>query len=610
MKRTFTLRLLIGALVIVLILGVGLALDLANHGLAWQFFWSQTGEEAPLAQIRGMIELGGNLIRPQPNTAPMTPIQHNGYNPYGINTFLQLEAESAKREEQVRMISAAGFTWIRQQFSWADIEVDGRGLFTDSRNDHDGDGQVDTISGWDKYDEIVDLAEQYGLTIQVRLDSPPSWAHSNPDIGAFAPPDDIQDYVNYAVAVAERYEGRLHFYQIWNEPNIYPEWGEQAVNPELYTELLCRTYDALKAVDPNIVVISGAMAPTISLTDRDLNDFIYLQRMYDAGAGRCFDVMSVNGYGLNSGPTDRRMRPTTVTFGRNQYIRDIMVANGDAHKPIWISEAAWNPVPQDDPSIVDPLRFGRVTLDQAARYMPLGYERAQQEWNWVGVIFYWFFTRPDDSWRTQPQYYFRMVEPDYSADHPTFTQRPIYTSMQEYIQNQQPVLYPGVYQAEDWRILGFNREVFPLTAGTVASAGGAQFDQAVNGHLLFAVVHGTDIIVRWRGHENLTISINGCNIQTYEAQANEWQEAHYLLPPSMDNSLIALRSGESTEDYCGLMNDDVLDPNYVSPQPIEIDSITLINRPTNYFPLIFGVLAIVVWFIGSVVWVRWERRRR
>src|SRR5690242_18828803 len=121
MKRILSLRLLIGALAVVLILGAGLALDLANHGLAWQFFWSQTGEEAPLGQIRGMIELGGNLIRPQPNTAPMTPIQYNGFNPYGINTFLNLEAESAKREEQVRMIAAAGFTWIRQQFAWEDI---------------------------------------------------------------------------------------------------------------------------------------------------------------------------------------------------------------------------------------------------------------------------------------------------------------------------------------------------------------------------------------------------------------------------------------------------------------------------------------------------------
>ena len=39
------------------------------------------------------------------------------------------------------MISEAGFVWLRQEFPWEDIEVDGRGQFTDSRNDFDGDGE-------------------------------------------------------------------------------------------------------------------------------------------------------------------------------------------------------------------------------------------------------------------------------------------------------------------------------------------------------------------------------------------------------------------------------------------------------------------------------------
>ncbi|MEZ4669016.1 MAG: hypothetical protein R3E39_14005 [Anaerolineae bacterium] len=57
------------------------------------------------------------------------------------------------------------------------------------------------------------------------------------------------------------------------------EWGKGPVNPEAYTDLLCRTYRALKKVDPKIVVISGPLSPTVSLTDYNLNDFIFLQRM-------------------------------------------------------------------------------------------------------------------------------------------------------------------------------------------------------------------------------------------------------------------------------------------------------------------------------------------
>jgi hypothetical protein len=91
--------------VVVIVLGAFAALDLANHGLAWRTMWSLTGEEAPLAQMRGMVEWLGTLTREQPNTAPDVPIQHTDGNPYGINTFLEQEVEPAKREQQVRMIA-------------------------------------------------------------------------------------------------------------------------------------------------------------------------------------------------------------------------------------------------------------------------------------------------------------------------------------------------------------------------------------------------------------------------------------------------------------------------------------------------------------------------
>ena len=48
---------------------------------------------------------------------------------------------------------------------------------------------------------------------------------ANPDAGDKAPPDDYQDFLNYAVAVAKRYQGRIYYYQIWNEPNANDEWG-------------------------------------------------------------------------------------------------------------------------------------------------------------------------------------------------------------------------------------------------------------------------------------------------------------------------------------------------------------------------------------------------
>jgi polysaccharide biosynthesis protein PslG len=544
---------------VLIILAVLLGLDLKNRGAAWNFLWNITGEETPLSQARGFVEYLGNFVRPPLQLDPITPINHTDVTPYGINTFLQQEVEPEKRERQLQMIADAGFGMIRQQFPWEDIEISGRGDFVDRRNDLNGDGTPDEIDAWAKYDNIVDLAKKYGIQIQARLDNPPKW--SNTQAGGFGPPDDYQDFVNYAVAVAERYQGRIRYYQVWNEPNANGEWGDnQPVSPEQYTDLLCQTYTALKQVDPDIVVISGPLSPTVSLTDRNLNDFIFLQRMYDAGAKDCFDVMSAQGYGFFSGPTDRRMRPMTLTFARNLYIRDIMVANGDSHKSIWISEAAWNAQPQD-PSIVTSQHgaFGIVTPEEAARYMPLGYQRAQEEWPWIGNISYWFFKRAADYEKNQAFYYFRMVEPD-------FTPLPVYESMKQFITTQTPILYPGVHQAEDWRI--------PLSTDVkVVNAEGAEFGTAVAIPGISFTYYGTDVIIRLR-----------------EGSTGQWSELHWPVA--------ALTAQKSTL-YLDFTSDH------------QFDSITVLDRSfENVFPYIAAIgitLGMTLFVVGSALRERWRK---
>jgi hypothetical protein len=401
--------------IVVLLIVIGLtAVILAPNFGTWAF--ALTGEEQPLSQIRGLLDLAGDAARPALDLRPNAIISHNDVNPYGINTFLQQEVEPAKREKQVQLIAEAGFHWLRQEFPWYDIEISGKGNFEDCRF-------PPCHSAWDKYDEIVGLAEKYDLEIIARLSSPPSWSRADGDArGPFAPPDNFADYADYAAAVASRYVGRVTYFQIWNEPNIYPEWGEQAVNPEDYTKMMCLAYDAIKQANPNAVVLAGAVAPTNELTGDNLNEFIFLQRMYDAGASQCFDIMSVQGYGLWSGPTDHRLDPITVNYNRHVYLRDIMVRNGDEHKAIWISEMNWSAVPNEVPD----RRFGQVTLDQQARWAPLAYERAANDWPWVGVVNFWFFKRADEDAKSESWYYFRMADPD-------FTLMPVYETMKRYI---------------------------------------------------------------------------------------------------------------------------------------------------------------------------------
>lgn len=374
-----------------------------------------TGEDNLLAQLRGVVHWLNTAVRPQPQLAPETIPDNTNVVPYGVNAFLNEEAEIEKRAVSLQMASRAGFRFIRQEFVWEDIEIHGKGDFEDRRNDP-------PRSAWEKYDNIVDLAEAYDIEIIARLSNPPAWSRALPveTTGSFAPPDNYDDFGDFAAAVAERYNGRIRYYQLWNEPNGNGEWGNhQPVNPEQYTQLLCTAYRRIKEVNPGAVVLAGALTPTVAINDGNLNDLIFLERMYAAGAGDCFDVMSAQGYGLWSGALDQRLKPNVINYPHNLYLRDVMVRHGDADKPIWISEMGWNVVPEGMDA-----RFGRVTPEQQARFAVEAYERAQAEWPWVGVVNYWFLKRKDESELDQSFYYFRLLDPD-------FAPQPVYDALAE-----------------------------------------------------------------------------------------------------------------------------------------------------------------------------------
>lgn len=404
-----------------LLLG-GLTFFVLGRPAVREWMWRNTGEEAFLAQIKGLSDLAGDLLRPRLQLEPDATIAHADVIPFGINTFLEQEAESAKRARLVEMAREAGFGWIRQEFTWEDIEIHGKGDFEDRRHEP-------WRSAWDKYDEIVDLAEANGLGLIVRISNPPEWTRARGmEPGSFAPPDNPQDFADFVFALVSRYKGRITYYQLWNEPNIYPEWGSYPISPEEYTALLKAGAEAARRADPSVVIIAGALAATINLQPaaeapaNSLSDLIFLQRMYDAGAGPYFDIMAVQGYGLWSGPTDRRMHPRVLNIAHHQFIRDLMVANGDAGKPIWLAEMNWNAAPEGVEA-----RYGRVSEEQQARYLPMAYARIESEWPWIGVANTWFLKRATDEWEQQgkPEAYFRLLKPD-------FTPLPVYTSMQAY----------------------------------------------------------------------------------------------------------------------------------------------------------------------------------
>lgn len=391
-----------------------------------------TGEEDSAYQMRALGFFALALLQPARETADYAPMPFTDMPPFGVNTFFEQEVEEIKIRKGMALLRDAGFRFIRQEFPWEDLEPNSKGEFYDTKFDK---------STWEKYDLLVALADEYDLEIIARLDHPPAWTRADGHArGYFAPPDNYDDYGDFVHAVVSRYRGKIKFYQLWNEPNIYPEWGEQDVNANDYTRLLKIGYTRAKEADPNAVMISAGLAQTLETGPRNVSDLIFLQQMYDAGAKDYFDILAVMNYGLFTGPGDHRADPSRTNFSRPILIREIMVKNGDANKPMWAMEIGWNALPPH----FENAPYGRVTEQQQARYAAQAYERAQREWGWMGVMNYWFFKRAYDNERDQPFYYFRLFDPD-------FTPHAAYDAIKQYTPTAR-WLGKGFHQETHWTL--------------------------------------------------------------------------------------------------------------------------------------------------------------
>lgn len=86
--------------------------------------------------------------------------------------------------------------------------------------------------------------------------------------------------------------------EVWNEPNIDREWPQGQISGANYTEMLRAAYNAIKAANPNVMVISAAPAPTGAEgafgVARVMNDDRFLREMMAAGAGNVLDCVGIH----------------------------------------------------------------------------------------------------------------------------------------------------------------------------------------------------------------------------------------------------------------------------------------------------------------------------
>jgi len=211
-------------------------------------------------------------------------------------------------------VEGLGLGWVKQQVRWAHFEGN--------------PGQMD----WSGFDWVVEAANRRNLKVMLSVVDAPHWSRTYFDERVeSAPPDNLTTFADFLGHMVDRYQGRIHAIEVWNEQNLDREWDTaEGVSPERYVEMLRLSYQAIKSRDPNIIVISGALSP-VGYTDTDtdnpariifMDDFDYFDRMVAAGFLNYCDCVGAHHNGINMPPNvawDEGYDDPSATFFRGPF---------------------------------------------------------------------------------------------------------------------------------------------------------------------------------------------------------------------------------------------------------------------------------------------------
>ena len=251
-------------------------------------------------------------------------------------------------------------------------------------------GQFD----WTPLDRVVDHAKSRGLDILGTINNSPAWAADPNAMHHTGRPRTPELYGQFARAVAQHYDGVIDKFEIWNEPNGRL-FFEPDPDPQYYTRMLKAAYVAIKSVQPDAVVVAGAFGP-VNTGAGTIAPIDFLGTMYSSGAHGFFDALSYHPYDYDATLADGNVYPNSP-MRQMVAMHQMMTANGDGGKKIWITE------------------YGAPTTyidDQQAADLIVGSLQQWQEISFAGA-FYVYTVRDADSSSSHPEDRFGVVTDTY-----------------------------------------------------------------------------------------------------------------------------------------------------------------------------------------------------
>jgi len=121
--------------------------------------------------------------------------------------------------------------------------------------------------------------------------------------------------------VVSRYKGRIQAYEIWNEPNLKDFWT--GTTDQMVT-LTKEASQIIHAVDPKAIVVSPSATADFGIP--------WFEEFLKKGGGQFVDVI---GYHFYVAKLPEELVPLI------QRVRQVILENGLADKPLWNTEQGW-----------------------------------------------------------------------------------------------------------------------------------------------------------------------------------------------------------------------------------------------------------------------------
>lgn len=199
----------------------------------------------------------------------------------GINVHLRKYPKST--DNYLSLIERAGFTSYRDGFLWGMVEPE-PGKFS---------VEGDTL----KEDKAYQNGKsKFGLDGLLVLGNGNGRAGYTADGGYPRTPEAIDAFAKYAYWTARRFNGKVKYYEIWNEWTVRTgiRNKESVPSPDIYALLVKKTAEAVKRADPNAIVMAGSLNP---LTSKGIHWFDSLMKL---GILDSIDGISLHPYSYKS----------------------------------------------------------------------------------------------------------------------------------------------------------------------------------------------------------------------------------------------------------------------------------------------------------------------